>query len=177
VGSIRKQPLARKQHVYTLLPVDLPLVHARCESRVLLKRTSVTPSASLPQQAAYQHALGRRRMRPHCRQNFRATLSIQRTTVTECQACVCTAAQPHLAFGHASIMSRLLASRNHIHNASRNDIHLQRLPSAPILAPGVARAQGLHAGALVPCSSGKAPLQTLDGCQSECRGLLRCHGR
>jgi hypothetical protein len=92
---------------------------------------------------------------------FWAAISIQRTTVTECQACLCTAAQPHLAFGHASLMSRLLASRNHIHNASRNDIHLQRRPSARILAPGVARAQGLHAGALVPCSSGKAPLQTL----------------
>jgi hypothetical protein len=92
---------------------------------------------------------------------FWATLSIQRTTVTEYQACLCTAAQPHLAFGHASLMSRLLASRNHIHSASRNDVHLQRLPLAPMLAPGVARAQGLHGGALVPCSSGKAPLQTL----------------
>jgi hypothetical protein len=39
VASIRMQPLARKQHLYTLLPVGLPLVHARCESRVLLKRT------------------------------------------------------------------------------------------------------------------------------------------
>jgi hypothetical protein len=64
---------------------------------------------------------------------------------------------PRARYAHA--MSRLFASRNQIHNASRNDDHLQRLPSAPILAPGIA--QGLHAGALVPCSSGKAPLQTL----------------